>query len=332
MHLMRPRFSSFERARVEPNKSNFEASNALSLSTEVQAHLASLLGFESDMSVLLTAYSSETSTPATTHSSAPRVTTHQANLSATSSGLIEEGQDNEYADACSEKSLSIRSDYTSLCQFGLTPEIFDRVGGWENLSLSVEEARARINLNSNLVRALTSPLAADSQQSCYEMMTSLISSLSALVLQSSRFEGEHFFHMHFSYLWGLDAALVSDLAHCVVDSLMERGIRWPGDDIAQANPKYNQMMAVHKIKTAFASLVGYKPALSRVDEDQECDHSLQLVGGGDFIGPLSRSFAASQFMDLSKSTPLPKMGRSSIDSNRDIIMTLKGPVSTSIEW
>ena len=322
MHRMRPRFASFELSRSEASqegKSGLQASNAISLSTEVQAHLASLLGCDEDMSILLTAFSSEGASPKG-FSSAAALPPH---LPACRSLLPSSGQDFEYEDACSESSLSIKSEcHSPLSQFGLSPETFDRVGGWENLCLSVEEARSRINLNKDLSRALTSPVATDLEHS-YEMLTALISSLLAIVLQSStsRSEGEVYFHLHFNKLWGLSAALVTDLANCIVDSLSERNICWPGDDIAQANPRYNQRVAVNKIRMAFASLANHKPALPRVDEDAECDLSLDSRLDLTCIRPSSQSFAPSHQhsggSSSPKSMPLPKMGRSSMDSKRD---------------
>lgn len=298
------------------------------LPSDVQAHLCSLLGCEqeTDLQVLLTSDAMSWHSDGRGKSPAQQSKLHL--LGSMSSDFSEEMLYN-VTDASSEKSsASMRSSVAPQPHFGLTAENFERVGGWENLSLAVEEARSKIDCNQDLVRALqlTSPLPNDSDQSPHEMTTSLISSLSGLVLQSSELGGSpHYFHLHFSHLWSLSSSLVDALARCVVDSLMEReGISWPGDEIVQATPKYYATVALHKIKGAFASLVNYKPHLSRVDEDEECEHSNQRMSGSQHR--LSRFgcqslIASPQGSTSTKSLPLPllKMGRSSMDSKRETV-------------
>ena len=162
-----------------------------------------------------------------------------------------------------------------LIPFGLSPETFDRVGGWENLTVAVEEARSRIETNAELFRAITFHyLSHDSHPSPHEIMTSFISSLAALILQSSELGSTHYFHLHFSCLWALSSSHVESLAHCIVDSLMEReGISWPGSDTMtlEEDLGYHEEVAVHKIKDAFATLIHSKPLIKKNDHTS---HSL----------------------------------------------------------
>lgn len=278
------------------------------LSGDVQAHLCSLLGIggqDSDSNGRMSGSSIETNSGSNTPAQQHSTTDQDYDFS---------GYD--FFDACSEKSSGSVRSCSALTQFGLNPETFDRVGGWENLSIAVEEARVKIQGNQDLARALSSPFAEDSSQSPYEMTTALISSLAGLVLQSTTFEGRpHYFHLHFSSLWALEPALVTALADCIVNPLIERdGVQWPGDDIVQATPKYHSTVATLKIKSAFATLANYRPHLTRVDEDDECEQT---------SNQRSHTHVLSRFgCQSNKSSPLSsrslrhKFGRSSMDSVR----------------